>query len=447
MIQEKVGKVSSGSLPGPKSAQTLEKRNRFVARGISTSVPICVKEAQGALIEDIDGNVFVDFTAAIGVQNVGHCDDEVVQAVSRQAKKYIHPCFHVAMYEPYINLAEKLAGLVPGSKPHKVMFANSGAEADENAIKISRRYSGKTGIISLENAFHGRTFMTMSITSKVKPYKNGFGPFSTDTYKIPSAYCYRCPYKCKYPDCGLACAERLRTLLQGEMSADNIACLIAEPVQGEGGFIVPPPGYLESLQSICHENDIVFIVDEVQAGFGRTGKLFASEHFAIEPDIITMSKSIAAGMPLSAVVGEAAIMDAANPGEIGGTYGGSPLACQASLKVIEKLARDGLLEKAQILGDYLMNRLLQMQDKYEVIGDVRGLGAMIGVEFIKSRPDKTVNADIVKKIVPYAASKGALFLSAGIFGNVLRLLPPLVMTLEQAEFGMDVLDEAIKTNL
>lgn len=447
MIQETVGKVITDSLPGPKSAQVLEKRNRFVARGISTSVPVCVKEAKGALIEDIDGNVFVDFTAAIGVQNVGHCDEGVVEAVQQQAGQYIHPCFHVAMYEPYIDLAEKLAALIPGSKPKKVMLANSGAEADENAIKISRRYTKKTGVISLENAFHGRTFMTMSITSKVKPYKNGFGPFSTDTYKIPSAYCYRCPYSCKYPQCGLACAEKLRTLLQGEMAADTIACLIAEPVQGEGGFIVPPPGYLETLQSICHENGIVFIVDEVQAGFGRTGKMFACEHFDIEPDIITMSKSIAAGMPLSAVAGDAEIMDAAHPGEIGGTYGGSPLACQASLKVIDKLGRDGLLEKAQALGNYLMDRLLAMQEKYEVVGDVRGLGAMIGIEFVKSKQDRSPNSAMVKKIVPYAASQGALFLSAGIFGNVLRLLPPLVMTREQAAFGMDVLDAAINAIL
>jgi len=447
MIPQKVGKVITGSLPGPKSAQILEKRNRFVARGISTSVPVCVKEAKGALIEDIDGNVFVDFTAAIGVQNVGHCDDNVVEAIRQQAGQYIHPCFHVAMYEPYIDLAQKLAAMVPGSKPKKVMFANSGAEADENAIKISRRYTKKTGIISLENAFHGRTFMTMSITSKVKPYKNGFGPFSTDTYKIPSAYCYRCPYGCQYPQCGIACAEKLRTLLKGEMSSDTIACLIAEPVQGEGGFIVPPKGYLETLQSICNENNIVFIIDEVQAGFGRTGKLFASEHFDIEPDLVTMSKSIAAGMPLSAVAGEAQIMDAANPGEIGGTYGGSPLACQASLKVIEKFEQGGLLEKAQALGDYLMQRLLEMQEKYEVIGDVRGLGAMIGIEFVNNKQDKAINSDIVKKIVPYAASQGALFLSAGIFGNVLRLLPPLVMTWEQAEFGMDILEGAIIANL
>lgn len=447
MIEERLPRIVSDSLPGSKSAEILEARKSYVARGVSNGLPVCIDEAKGALLKDVDGNVFLDFAAGIGVQNVGHCDDDVVEAIKAQAEKCIHPCFHVALYEPYVALSEKLAKAAPGEHAKKVMFANSGAEAIENAIKISRKYTKKTGVISLECAFHGRTFMTMSITSKVKPYKNGFGPFSTDTYKIPSPYCYRCPYGCSYPSCGLACAEKLRTNLKGEWSADTMAVLIAEPLQGEGGFIVPPKGYLEALQSICNENGIMFVVDEVQAGFARTGKLFASEHSDIEPDMITLSKSIAAGVPLSAVVGKAEIMDAPNPGEIGGTYGGSPLACAAGLKVLEKIASQRLDEKAVMIGDIIQSRLAAMKEKYDVIGDVRGLGAMIGVEFVKDRTTKEPYADIVKKVIAYSQQKGVIFLGAGIFSSVLRFLPPLVMTEEQVHYGMDILDEAIGSSL
>lgn len=446
MIEEKNARIVT-ELPGPKSKELLAKRGKYVPRGIGSGTEIFLAEAKDALLKDIDGNVFVDFAAGIGVQNAGHCDEGVVAAIKEQAEKYIHPCFHVMMYQPYVQLAEKIAGLMPGNSEKKVMFANSGAEAVENAVKISRRYTKKTGVISLECAFHGRTFMTMTLTSKVKPYKNGFGPFATDTYKIPSPYCYRCPMGSTYPECGLACAEKLRTLLKGEMSADTIACLIAEPVQGEGGFIVPPKGYLAALQSICNENNIVFVIDEVQAGFGRTGKMFASEHFDIQPDLMTLSKSIAAGVPLSAVVGKAEIMDAPNPGEIGGTYGGSPLGCVAALKVIEKIEQEALTEKAEKIGQIIRTRLTQMQEKYPVIGDVRGLGAMMGVEFVKDKSTKEPYPEIVKKVIAQCYQKGFIFLSAGIFSNLIRFLPPLVMTEEQVEAGMDALELAIGQNL
>ncbi|MCX7711402.1 MAG: 4-aminobutyrate--2-oxoglutarate transaminase [Clostridia bacterium] len=444
MINQKLPQIVSETLPGPSSRELLEKRKKYVAKGISCGTEVFVQEAKGALIKDVDGNVFLDFAAAIGVQNAGHCDDEVVEAVKSQTEKYIHPCFHVAMYEPYVAVSERLAEITPGKFEKKVMLANSGAEAVENSVKISRKYTKKTGILALETSFHGRTYMAMSLTSKVKPYKNGFGPFSPDTYKIPSAYCYRCPLGCKYPECGIACAEKLRTLLKGELSSDYIAALIAEPVQGEGGFIVPPKEYLQALQSICNENGIVFIVDEVQAGFARTGKLFASEHFGIEPDMMTLSKSIAAGVPLSAVVGKAEIMDAPGAGEIGGTYGGSPLACAAALKVMEKIDKDDLAKKAEMIGNILMKRLGEMKEKYPVIGDIRGLGAMVGMEFVKDQKTKEPYAEIIKQITGYAYNKGVLFLSAGIFSNVLRFLPPLVMTEEQVNYGMDILDEAIE---
>lgn len=447
MINEKLPKIVSGSLPGPKSKELLEQRRKYVANGIGSSTEVSIEEAKGALLKDVDGNVFLDFTAAIGVQNIGHCDDAVIDAVKSQVEKYIHPCFHVASYEPYIALCKKLAQITPGNSKKKVMLANSGAEAIENSIKISRKYTKKTGIISLENAFHGRTYMAMTLTSKMKPYKNGFGPYNADTYKIPSAYCYRCPMGCKYPECGMACAEKLRTLLKGELSGDFIAALIAEPVQGEGGFIVPPEGYLKTIQSICRENGILFIIDEVQAGFARTGKLFAFENFGIEPDIVTMSKSIAAGMPLSAVVGREEVMDSTNPGEIGGTYCGSPLSCAAALEVIKKIDRENLAQKAIHIGEIIKSRLYEMKEKYGVIGDVRGLGAMVGLEFVKDRKTKEPYAEIVKKITSYAYNKGVIFIGAGIFSNVIRFLPPLVMTDEQVNYAMDVLDEAIAKSI
>jgi 4-aminobutyrate aminotransferase/(S)-3-amino-2-methylpropionate transaminase len=446
-MDEKLPKIVTESLPGPKSRELLEKRKRYVARGVGSSTEVFIDEAKGALMKDIDGNIFLDFAGAIGVQNAGHCDDTVVEAIKSQAGRYIHPCFHIAMYEPYVALSEKLSQITPGSFPKKVMLANSGAEAVENAVKIARRYTKKTGIVSLETAFHGRTFMAMTLTSKVKPYKNGFGPFMGETCKIPSGYCYRCPLGCKYPQCGIACAEKFRTLLKGELSGDTIAALIAEPVQGEGGFIVPPKEYLQALQDICRENGILLIIDEVQSGFARTGSIFAAEHFELEPDIMTLSKSIAAGIPLSAVVGRAEIMDAANPGEIGGTYGGSPVACAAALKVIDKIILEGLDKKAGLLGGIIKERLYAIRDKYKVACDIRGLGAMIGTEFVKDEKTREPDPDIIKRITAYAFKKGVIFINAGIFGNVLRFLPPLVMSEEQANFGMDILDEAVKNAL
>lgn len=446
MIEECNIKVVT-DIPGPKSRELLEKRNKYVPKGIGTSTEIFIDEAKGALVKDVDGNIFLDFVGAIGVQNIGHCDDGVIEAIKTQAEKYIHPCFHAVMYEPYIALAEKLTEVTPGNFDKKVMFANSGAEAVENAIKIARSYTGKKGIISLQGSFHGRTNMTMTITSKYTPYKYGFGPYAVETYKTEGAYCYRCPLGCEYPTCGIACAEKLRTMLKTTVSPENVACLIAEPVQGEGGFVVPPKEYLQALQSICNEYGIVFIIDEIQAGFARTGKLFAYENFDIEPDIVTMSKSIANGVPISAIVGKTEIMDGPCVGGIGGTFAGSPLGCVAALKVIEKIERDNLNEKSLKLGAYIKERLNEMKEKYNVIGDVRGLGAMIGLEFVKDRETKEPNAEIVKQIISTCYKNGILLINAGLFGNIIRFLPPLVMTEEQVKSGMDILDEAIKASI
>jgi 4-aminobutyrate aminotransferase/(S)-3-amino-2-methylpropionate transaminase len=442
MIETNCAKIIT-ELPGPKSSVMFEKRNKYVSKSVSNSTQVFVEEAKGALIKDIDGNVFLDFAGAIGVQNAGHCDDGVIEAVKEQLDKYIHPCFHVTPYEPYVELAEKLVNLTPGDFEKKAMFANSGAEAVENAIKISRAYTGKTGIISLNGSFHGRTNMTMSLTSKYKPYKYGFGPFATETYKTEHAYCYRCPLGATYPQCGVACAEKLRTQLKTTASSDHIACLIAEPVQGEGGFIVPPKEYFKALQAICSEYGIVFIVDEIQAGFARTGKLFASENFGIAGDLMTLSKSLANGFPLSAVVGKSEIMDAPIVGGIGGTYGGSPLGCVAALKVLEKIEKDDLSNRGVELGALITSRLNSMKENFECIGDVRGLGAMIGLELVKDRTSKEPDADLVKSIIQECFKKGVILLNAGLHSNVIRFLPPLVMTDAQAEFGMDVLEEAI----
>ena len=443
MIEQQNAKIIT-TVPGPKSLELTKKREQYVAKGVGTSAPIFVDEAKGALIKDIDGNVFVDFAGAIGVQNIGHTDDGVVEAVKAQLDKFIHPSFHVNMYESYVALAEKLTSIAPGKTPKKAMFANSGAEAVENAIKIARAYTKKDGVISLQGSFHGRTNLTMSITSKYKPYKKDFGPFATETYKTDVAYCYRCPVGCTYPECNIACGQELKTMLKTVISKDMIACLIAEPVQGEGGFVVPPKEYFQMLREICTENDIVFIVDEVQAGFARTGKMFAHEHFDVEADIITMSKSIANGIPLSGVVGKATIMDAACVGGIGGTYGGSPLGCVAALKVIEKIEKEDLCTTANEVGSYIMGRLEKFKEKYDVVGDVRGLGAMIGLEFVKDRTTKEPYPELVKKITDYCFQHGVIFLNAGLFGNVIRFLPPLVITKDQLAYGVNTLEDAIR---
>ena len=446
MIKEKNVKLIT-SIPGPKSKEIVEGRKKYVANGVSMAVDIAVEEAKGALIKDVDGNVFLDFAAGIGVQNIGHCDEDVIEAIKEQVDKYIHPCFHVATYEPYVKLSKKLTEITTGNYEKKVMLANSGAEALENAIKVAKTYTKKTGILSATGSFHGRTNMTMSITSKYNPYKNGFGPFIPNTYKFEYPYSYRAPLGVSAEEYAEDCLQKLRTMLKTTISPDMIACLVVEPLQGEGGFVVPSAKYMQGLQEICNENDIVFIVDEVQAGFARTGKMFAHEHYGIEPDIITMSKSIAAGVPLSAVVGKKEIMDSTCVGGIGGTYGGSPLACVAALKVIEKIEKEDLCGKSLKLGKYITARLNEMKEKYDVIGDVRGLGSMIGLEFVKDRKTKEPAADLVKTVIKKCYEKGVIVIGAGILGNVIRFLPPLVMTEEQVKYGMDALDEAIKESI
>lgn len=429
-------------IPGPKSRELLKRKETYVSRGVSTTLSLFVEEAKGALVKDVDGNVFIDFAGGIGTINVGHCPPSVVEAIQKQSGKYIHTCWSVVMYEPYVALAEKLAEITPGNFPKKTMFANSGAEAVENAVKIARKYTGRTGIVALENAFHGRTLMTMTLTSKVRPYKFGFGPFAPDVYKIPSAYCYRCPYGATYPNCNLECAERLKHFFVSEFPAENIAAVIAEPVQGEGGFIIQPKEFLERIRDITKENGILYIDDEVQTGFGRTGSMFALDHYGIEPDLVTMAKSLAAGMPLSAVTGRAEVMDAPAQGEIGGTFGGNPIACVAGLAVIKMFETQNLANKAEHIGSKIEERLKEMQGKYPLIGDVRRLGAMVAIELVKDRKTKKPAKEETSKLAAACHKKGLIILTAGVYGNVIRFLVPLVAEDDLINQGLDILEKS-----
>ncbi len=421
----------------------IQRKNNAVARGIANSTGVFVEKASGAVMTDVDGREFLDFYAGVGVLNAGHCPEPVVKAIQAQAGKLLHSFFAIGMYEPYVALAEKMNALMPGSSPKKTMFANSGAEAVENAVKIARHATKRTGIIAFEAAFHGRTFMTMSLTSKVKPYKYGFGPFAPEIYKVPSAYCYRCHYRSTYPGCGMHCLENFERFFAAEIDAEHIAAMIIEPIQGEGGFIVPPPEFLPGLKSICESKGILMIVDEVQSGFARTGKMFAIENWGVEPDLMTTAKSIAAGMPLSAVTGKAEYMDAPDAGNIGGTYGGNPLSCVAGLETIKFIEEQKLCERATQVGNATMTRLKALQEKCSAIGDIRGVGSMIGIELVKDRQTKEPAKEITSKVVKYCLEQGVMLISAGIFSNVIRLLIPLVVTDEQLDRGLTVLEQSI----
>jgi 4-aminobutyrate aminotransferase/(S)-3-amino-2-methylpropionate transaminase len=425
-------------------SKLIELRQANVPKGVSALLPAMIAEAKGVSVRDVEGREFLDFSGGIGVLNVGHCPDAVVAAIREQAGKYLHSCFMVQMYEPYIALAQALNEMMAGNFPKKTMFVNSGAEAVENAVKIARYYTKRAGILCFENAFHGRTFMTMSLTSKVKNYKYGFWPFMPEVYRVPYAYCYRCSYGKKYPSCDIYCAEFIREKFFDLYAApESISSLIVEPVQGEGGFIVPPKEYLGKLQKICRDHGIVFIVDEIQTGFGRTGKMFAYEHSGVEPDILITAKSLAAGLPLAGVTGRAEIMDSVDPGGIGGTFGGNPICCAAGLAVLKILKEENLVERANAVGEKVMKKFRSMVKKYPFVGDVRGLGAMNGMEIVVDKKNHKPNGDLAKAIVKRCYEKGLIMLTAGGFGNVIRHLVPLVVTDDQLEKGLKILDEAM----
>lgn len=431
------------AIPGPKSQELLAKRVKNVPRGLGNASHAFIEKGQGALVTDVDGNTLLDFAGAIGSLNAGHCPPEVVAALHEQIDKYIHPCFHVIMYEPYIKLAEKLNQITPGTHEKKTFFLNSGAEAVENAIKIARKYTGRKAIVSFGRGFHGRTLLAMSLTSKVKPYKAGFGPFAPDTYRLGYPYYFRKPEEMSNESYDQHLLDRVEEFFLAEVTPEEVAAFIMEPVQGEGGFVVPSKGFVQGIKQICEKHGILFIADEVQTGFGRTGKMFAMEHFGVVPDIMTMSKSIAAGLPISAITGRAEIMDSPEAGQIGGTYGGSPLGCVAALKVIEMFEQGDMLEHANRIGQIILDRFQIIKDKYEIHGDVRGLGAMCAFEIVGSTHTDLQSKDLMAKISEACHKKGVVVMSAGLYSNVLRLLTPLVITEEQLQEGLDVIEEAI----
>jgi len=421
----------------------VEKRAEVLADSFNSGKPAFVAAGNGAAFTDVEGHEYIDFAGGIAVMNVGHSHPKVVAAIKDQAEKFTHTCFMVVPYEGAVKLGERLCALTPGNFPKKAFFANAGAEAVENAVKVARYYTKKTGIIVYDNAFHGRTLLTMTMTHKVKPYKFGFGPFAPEIYRMPYAYCYRCPFGLEYPKCNVYCAEYLKEEMFVGCPPETTAALVAEPVQGEGGFITPPPEYFPRVAEICKENGILFVSDEIQAGMCRTGnKLFAIEHWGVEPDMMTIAKSLGAGLPISALVGRAEILDSVHLGGIGGTYGANPVACAAANAVLDIVEEDDLPAKSEALGKKLWTAFEAMKEKYEVIGDVRGKGPMIALELVKDRVTKEPDKDAAAAVAGYAFKKGLILLSCGPYGNVIRCLMPLVITDEQLDRGLAIMDEA-----
>jgi 4-aminobutyrate aminotransferase/(S)-3-amino-2-methylpropionate transaminase len=429
-------------VPGPKSREWFARRAEAVPQGVANIHPIVTARASGAIIEDVDGNRLIDLATGISVLNVGHTPPEVVDAARRQLEADIHSCFHVTANEPYIELAERLNALTPGSFAKKTMFANSGAEAVENGVKIARHATGRPAVVTFDHAFHGRTLLAMSLTAKVMPYKQGFGPFAPEIYRLPFAYPYRWP---SGPD---HCAEEALAYAVDEMhkqiGEENIAAVIVEPIQGEGGFVVPGPGFLKGLADFCAAHDIVFIADEIQSGMGRAGRWFAVEDDGIVPDMVLTAKSIGAGFPISAVTGRAELMDAVHVGGLGGTYGGNPVAAAAALAVLDLIERDGLLDRSRRIGATIMDRFGQMASRHDVVGDVRGRGAMCAIELVSDRSTKEPLAPAsVNGILRHALEQGVVVLPAGTYGNVIRLLPPLTIDDALLDEGLAILDEAV----
>jgi len=428
------------AIPGPKSQELHQRRLAVVPTGVSSALPIYIARANGAILVDVDGNQFVDFGAGIGVTTVGHTETAVVEAAAGQLQDVIHTLFTITPYEEYVRVAELLAQHTPGDHAKKTVLVNSGAEAVENGVKIARKFTGRRAVAVLDHAYHGRTNLTMAMNYKAMPYATGFGPFAGDVYHVPNSYPYRDGLN------GAEAAARTIAYLEKVIGASDLACLVAEPIQGEGGFIVPAEGYLAALQDWCTANGVVFIADEIQSGMARTGAFYASEHFGLVPDLVLSAKGIAGGLPLAAVTGRAEIMDSAQPGGLGGTFGGNPVAAAAAVAVFETIERNDLLAEAERIERALKPALLELQEKYDIIGDVRGIGAMIAIELVTpgtAQTTKEPNPDAVNRIIAAAAQQGILFLNAGTWGNVLRFLPSLAVSDELIADAVSVIDDAI----
>lgn len=411
-----------------KNIEMQNLRTEFIAQGWKSSTNFYVESAKGAIIRDINGKEYIDFAGGIACMNVGHSNPKVIKVIKDQAEKFTHTCFMVNPYGSAIELAEKLCKIIPGSFPKKALFLNSGSEAIENVVKIARYYTKKPAIIVLENAYHGRTLLTMTMTSKIKPFKLGFGPFAPEIYRMPFGE-------------GLK-PEKLKDFFLNYINPESVAALIVEPVQGEGGYYAPPPGYFQELSKICHENDILFVSDEIQSGMGRTGKMFAIEHWNVEPDIIAIGKSIAAGMPLSAVIGRKEIMDSVHKGGLGGTYSANPISCRAAIAVLEVFEEENLLEKSKELGNKLKTRFDKWQKQFDIVGGIRGIGAMLGLELVKSSGKEPATEE-TNQLISYCLDNGLILLSCGVYGNIIRIMVPFIIEDDQLDEGLSIMENGL----
>jgi 4-aminobutyrate aminotransferase/(S)-3-amino-2-methylpropionate transaminase len=429
-------------IPGPRSRALTARRAAAVPAGVGTTMPVYCERAAGGIVLDVDGNSLIDFAGGIAVLTVGSSAPRVVEAVSAQAARFTHTCFQVTPYESYIALAERLNQLTPGDHDKRSFFVNSGAEAVENAVKIARAHTGRSAVVAFDHAFHGRTLMGMSLTSKAKPYKLGFGPFAPEVYRVPFSYPYRCAAGAPPEECGNACADVALTTMRKQIGAERIAAVVVEPVQGEGGVIVPGAGFLERIAAFCEEHGIVFVADEIQAGFARTGRWFASEHFGLVPDIVTTAKGLAGGLPIGGVTARASVVGSVDPGGLGSTFGGNPLSCVAALAAIEEVEAGGLLERAVRIGELLSERLAPLSELPSV-GEVRVIGAMAAVELVRDRQRKEPDPAGVTEVLAECHREGLVLLRAGTFDNVVRILPPLVIGEDLLDEGCEILAAAL----
>ena len=420
------------------NSDLLTRRNQAVARGVANMHNLYADHAENAEIWDVEGKRYIDFAGGIGVLNTGHRHAKVMAAVQAQMERYTHTCFQVMPYEPYVALAERLNRLAPGDAPKKSLFLTTGAEAVENAVKIARAYTGRSAIIAFNGGYHGRTMMTLGLTGKVAPYKVGFGPFPSEIFHAPFPVALH----------GISVEQSLAALqniFKADVEPERVAAIIIEPVQGEGGFYTAPFEFLQSLRALCDQHGILLIADEVQAGAGRTGKMFAMEHSGVVPDLTTLAKSIAGGFPISAVVGRADIMDSVGPGGLGGTYAGSPLGCAAALAVLDVFEQEGIYERSLALGERIQGRLRQMAERFSCIGDVRGLGSMVAMELFKGSESRNPDPDLTKALVALAAERGLILLSCGMYGNTIRVLVPITGADELIDEGLDIIESCLVT--
>jgi 4-aminobutyrate aminotransferase/(S)-3-amino-2-methylpropionate transaminase len=427
-------------VPGPRSQEILQRKEQVVADPLSIYLPVVIDRGDGATLTDVDGNTFIDFSGGVGCLNVGHANPRVTEAVQEQAARFLHTDFTIVPYEVYVTLAERLVATAPIAGPVKAAFFNAGTEAVENAIKFSRAYTKRTAVIAFEGGFHGRTLLSLSLTSKTHPYKAGLGPFAPDVYRVPFAQDYRGPS-------AREALDALERALVTQVAAESVAAIVIEPVQGEGGFVVAPEEFVAGVRKLCDDNGIVLVVDEVQTGFGRTGKFWGIEHYGVEPDLMCVAKSIAAGLPLSGVLGRAEIMDAPGDSAIGGTYVGNPLAQAAALAVLDVFEEEGLVERAAQIGDTIRERMHAWQERWPAVGDVRGLGAMLAIELVEDPVTKSPAAELATKVVEAAAERGLLLLKSGIYSNCIRVLVPLVITDAQLDEALSVWEDALASAL